>query len=72
MTHSLSHQSQAIIDAFGHRPDVTAGQVATLQKALNDSPELTAQFTNRCQLQHRRERSENSDSHFRPDVVVFP
>jgi hypothetical protein len=40
----LTPASQALIDRFGERPDVTAAQVANLQKVLRDSPALTDQF----------------------------
>jgi len=37
----ISPQAQAVIDAFGHQPGVTADQVHNLQAVINASPALT-------------------------------
>lgn len=42
--HTLSPQSQAVIDAFARQPQVTPEHIQNLEQVLTDSPLLTEQF----------------------------
>jgi len=48
----LTPQAQAVVDAFGHQPGVTAQQLQNLQNTLNGSPALTQEVNDAVSQGH--------------------
>ncbi|NKJ19567.1 XVIPCD domain-containing protein [Dyella sp. SG609] len=48
----LTTQAQAVVDAFGHQPGVTAQQLQNLQNTLNGSPALTQEVNDAVAAGH--------------------